>query len=119
MAGHRDDGSYHEDKAHHPNRRVGRSDLPRLSSALAGVMNESIDRIKQDPDMYGEDGPEELSMHHSMAGYLPRSLYYHGISELDAATALREYRKDRDAGRYVDDAQEDIRDAYKDRQYYS
>jgi hypothetical protein len=27
MSGHRDDGSYAEDRAHHPNRKVGRSDL--------------------------------------------------------------------------------------------
>lgn len=40
MAGHRDDGTFAEDKAHHPNRKVGRASSTGVCSTCASAHSE-------------------------------------------------------------------------------
>lgn len=104
------------DTRNHPNRRVGRSDLPRLSGALAGLLNNSL----QDAEDYGWDATEaeeEFKMKHSMANNLSIP-YGKTISETDAQGALAKYRKDRNAGQDLEFYQEDIKDAFRSRNDY-
>jgi len=105
-----------EDTRNHPNRKVGRSELPLLSRAMAGLLNNSL----ADAEAYGWDakeGAEEFKMKHSMANNLSTP-YGDQISEMDAAAALSKYRKDRNAGQDLEFYKEDIKDAYRSRRDY-
>lgn len=113
MSGHRDDGTFAEDKAHHPKRKVGRSELPRLSEALANHLNDSMESHM---DEYND--PEDFEMQHSMTSHIGMP-YGEPFSELDAEHALHQYRKDRDSGQMDEESlgfyQDDIRDALRNR----
>lgn len=102
-----------QDTSKHPNRRVGRSELPRLSELLASHLNDSMESHM---DEY--DDPDDFEMQHSMTAYMGRP-YGEPISELDAAHALQQYRKDRNSGEMDSESlgfyQDDIRDALRNR----
>jgi hypothetical protein len=105
-----------QDTSNHQNRRVGRSELPRLSQALANHLNDSMESHMED---YGhEEGAEEFSMAHSIPSLTQQS-FGEPFSEVGAADALNEYRKYRDSGDMDSEGKalygEDIRDAYRNR----
>lgn len=105
-----------EDTRHHPNRQVGRSDLPRLSEALANHLNDSMESHMED---YGSDeGAEEFAMSHSIPSLTQQS-FGEPFSEVDAANALTKYRQHRDSGQMDSEGKalygQDIRDAYRGR----
>lgn len=106
-----------QDTRNHPNRRVGRSDLPRLSRALGGMLNDAVDSHQIDYEDDPEEGEEDLAMQHSMINYIPNA-YNEGVSEMDAQGALNTYRQNRAKGRDQEFYQEDIRDAYRMRGNY-
>jgi hypothetical protein len=96
--------------------RTGRSDLPRLSNALANHLNDSMESHMDD---YGpEEGAEEFAMSHSLPSLTQQS-FGEPFSEVDASNALNEYRKYRDSGDMDSEGKElygeDIRDAYRNR----
>lgn len=102
---------------HNPNRKVGRSELPRLSGALASLLNNSMDEEMENDEYYDrdpEEGADEMRMRHSMMNNVSTP-YGTPISELDASNALQRYRQDRNAGNDTEFYQEDIRDAYRRR----
>ena len=94
----------------------GRSDLPRLSNALAGLLNESVERHQEDYED-PEEGKEDFLMENSMGRYTP-SAYTEGVSEVDAENALQNYRTDRNKGMDLSYEQQDIKDAYRNRNEY-
>jgi hypothetical protein len=102
-----------QDSRNHPNRRVGRSELPRLSEALANHLNDSMESHM---DEYND--PEDFQMQHSMTANIGMP-YGEPISELDAGHALYQYRKDRNSGKMDSESlgfyQDDIRDALRNR----
>ena len=106
-----------EDTRNHPNRRVGRSDLPRLSEALGNYLTNSMESHMEDYDDY-EEGKEEFAMSHSMPSLINQP-YGESFSELDAGEALQRYRNQRNSGKMDSESKElyasDIRDAYRDR----
>jgi hypothetical protein len=101
-----------ENTAHHPNRKVGRSDLPRLSGALADYLNAS----KGYMDEHSEDPEDEFSMSHSIPSLINHPLS-EPFSEIDTAEALSKYRQKRDSGQMDSESKElyghDIREASK------
>ena len=62
MAGHRDDGTFAEDKAHHPNRRVAKNDVIAMDDGLGALFR------------------ARASVHHDLTGALP--LYLHEQQQL-------------------------------------
>ena len=102
-----------KDTRNHPNRKVGRRDVPRLAQALGGMLESSRQYHVEE---YND--PEDFQMQHSMARFLPEDAYEKGISENDAAEALRQYRNERDMGYDMQGEKEDIRDAYRARNDY-
>jgi hypothetical protein len=117
-----------EDTRNHPNRRVGRSELPRLSEALANHLNNSLDRHLEDynnpyedgddfgNDNQGEEAREEFAMSHSIPSLINQP-YPEAFSEIDTGEALNRYRQQR--GSMDSESKElyasDIRDAYRNR----
>lgn len=106
-----------EDTRHHPNRKVGRSELPRLSGALANHLNDSMESHMED---YSdpEEGKEEFAMSHSIPSLIGNP-YGEALSESDTADALSKYRQQRNSGQMDSEGKElygqDIRDAYRNR----
>jgi len=108
-----------QDTRNHPNRRVGRSDLPRLSSALANVMNDSLDINRMDFEDDHDEGYEDFLMERPMANYMSGDVYRRGVDESDASYALQRYREDRESGKYdLTGERDDIKDAYRNRNNY-
>lgn len=105
------------DTSKHPNRKVGRSDLPRLSGALANHLNDSMESHMEDYDD-PEEGKDEFSMSHSIPSLIGNP-YGKPLSELDTANALSKYRQQRNSGQMDSEGKalygEDIRDAYRNR----
>lgn len=106
-----------EDTRHHSNRKVGRSDLPRLSEALANHLNDSMESHMEDYDD-PEEGKEEFAMSHSMPSLIGNP-YGKPLSEMDTANALGAYRKQRNSGQMDSEGKalygQDISDAYRNR----
>jgi hypothetical protein len=102
-----------EDTRHHPNRKVGRSELPRLSARLSDHLNETMAEIGESYD----EPAEEFAMATSIPSIVnhPFGEYF---SENDAAEALSKYRSQRNAGEldkedialYGNDINEALRD---------
>ena len=119
-----------EDTRNHPNRRVGRSDLPRLSEALANHLNNSMDRHMEDynnpyddgddfgNDNLGSEAAEEFAMSHSIPSLINQP-FGESFSEIDTGEALQRYRNQRNSGKMDSESKElyasDIRDAYRNR----
>jgi hypothetical protein len=112
-----------EDTRHHPNRRVGRSDLPRLSEALANHLNDSLEGMKEDYED-SDTVEDEFVMSHSMPSLIRKPFtgdnsYTQPFSEGDASSALQAYRQRRDSGKMDSDDKElyghDINEAYRNR----
>lgn len=120
-----------EDTRNHPNRRVGRSDLPRLSEALGNYLTNSMESHMEDydnpyddddgnmkNDNLGSKAAEEFAMSHSMPSLINQP-YGEAFSELDAGEALQRYRNQRNSGKMDSESKElyasDIRDAYRNR----
>lgn len=114
------------------NQRIGRSDLPRISRALAAHLENSredkmIDLYnKLDPDddlaliaKAKYDAEDDFRMSHSIADETRRaelSRIQDPVDEEQAGRMLQRYRKDRDTGGIdLPFHREDIRDAYRTR----
>jgi len=106
--------------------RIGRSDLPRISRALAAHLDEArrdrlidIYNYDDDPsDDYLEDATEDFGMSYSIADPVRRaegSSIHDEVTEDQAGRMLQNYRKNRNAGQDQEFSREDIRDAYNSR----
>ena len=100
----------------------GRSDLPRLSAALASYLDASREEHQED---YGDDddyddpnngqAEEEFRGSHSIAGPYRRDAgadIEDPVDENDAAEMLQNYRQNRDSGQDNPSQREDIRNSY-------
>lgn len=113
------------------NQRIGRSDLPRISRALAAHLENSredkmIDLYNKIEDyddrtaiaMARNDAEDDFRMSHSIADETRRaelSRIQDPVDEEQAGRMLQNYRKNRDAGYDESFSREDIRDAYNSR----
>lgn len=101
----------------------GRSELPRLSAALASYLDDSREDHQAE---YGDDdnyddpengqAEEEFRGSHSIAGPYRRDIgadIEDPVEEHDAEDMLQTYRKNRDSGQDNPYQREDIRNAYK------
>ena len=101
----------------------GRSELPRLSAALASYLDESREDHQEE---YGDDdnyddpengqAEEEFRGSHSIAGPYRRDTgadIEDPVEESDAADMLQNYRQNRDSGQDNPYQREDIRNSYK------
>ena len=100
----------------------GRSELPRLSAALASYLDASREEHQAD---YGDDddyddpnngqAEEEFRGSHSIAGPYRRDAgadIEDPVDENDAADMLQNYRQNRDSGQNNPSQREDIRNSY-------
>ena len=118
---HRENGAGRVDRA-----SFGRSDLPRLSEALANHLNDSLEGMKEDYED-SDTVEDEFVMGHSMPSlirkpYTGDGSYTQPFSEGDASDALQAYRQKRNAGSIKVDAEDkeygygqDISQAYRNR----
>lgn len=115
------------------NRRIGRSDLPRISRALAAHLENSredktiglhdnyldpSDATDEDYAQDEEDAEEDFRMSHSIADETRRledSRINDPVDEDQAGRMLQNYRQKRNAGIDQPFSREDIRDAYRTR----
>ena len=101
----------------------GRSELPRLSAALASYLDESREDHQEeygDDDNYDDpnngEAEEEFRGSHSIAGPYRRDTGADSqdpVEEHDAADMLQNYRQNRDSGQDNKYQREDIRNSYK------
>lgn len=83
-----------EDTRHHSNRKVGRSDLPRLSETISNHLSGAMDWYKE---QYGEDAKDEFAMSFSLPSLINHP-FGEPFSEMDASNALNTYRQRRNSG---------------------